>query len=136
MTIYLGATDFSTAEASNSIDPYNDSMCSDSYLGVLNADIWFSYDATCTGTLTASTCSAATFDTDLVMYSGACGKLQQIACNGDDDSCSDYTSRINVRITSGESYRIRVGGWESGEAGTGTLTLYTYDVDDDDDCTK
>ena len=131
MAIYLGTTDFSTAEASNSSDPYNDSTCSDSYLGVMNADIWFSYEATCTGTLTVSTCNAATFDTDLVMYSGACGKLQQIACNGDDDSCSDYTSRINVNVTSGESYRIRVGGWESGQAGTGTLTLYTWDG-----CTK
>ena len=65
------------------------------------------------------------------MYSGGCGKLQQIACNGDDDSCSDYTSRINVNITLGETYLIRLGGWATGEAGTGTLTLYTWN-----DCTK
>ena len=126
MAIYLGETDFSTAEASNSVDPYNDDMCPDSYLGVLNADIWFSYEATCTGMLTVSTCSAATFDTDLVMYSGVCGKLQQIACSGDDDSCSEYTSRINVNVTSGESYLIRLGGWAAGEEGTGTLTVYPW----------
>jgi len=131
MPIDLGETDFSTADASNSIDPYNDSMCSDSYLGVLNADIWFSYEAKCTGTLTVSTCNAATFDTDLVIYTGNCGKLQQIACNGDDDSCSDYTSRINVSITSGENYLIRLGGWANGDAGEGTLNLYTWN-----DCTK
>ena len=123
MIISLGATAFSTAEASNSIDPYDDSMCSNSYLGVLNADIWFSYEATCTSTLTVSTCNTATFDTDLVMYEGVCGKLQQIACNGDDDACSEYTSRFSVNVTSGESYFIRLGGWETGQAGTGTLTL-------------
>ena len=126
MAIYLGETDFSTAEASNSVDPYDDDMCPDSYLGVLNADIWFSYEATCTGMLTVSTCNAATFDTDLVMYSGVCGKLQQIACSGDDDSCSEYTSRINVNVTSGESYLIRLGGWAAGEEGTGTLTVYPW----------
>jgi polyhydroxybutyrate depolymerase len=123
MTISLGATGFSTAEASNSIDPYDDSTCSNSYLGVLNADIWFSYEAVCGGFLTVSTCDTATFDTDLVMYEGACGNLQQIACNGDDDACSEYTSRFSVNITSGETYLIRVGGWETGQAGTGTLTL-------------
>jgi len=90
---------------------------------VLNADIWFSYEAACDGFLTVSTCDTATFDTDLVMYEGVCGKLQQIACNGDDDACSEYTSRFSVNVTSGESYFIRLGGWETGQAGTGTLTL-------------
>ncbi|MDG2291881.1 MAG: PHB depolymerase family esterase [Phycisphaerales bacterium] len=124
MVVTNGSIPFTTLEATTSSDAYNDSQCSGTYLGEMHADIWFSYAATCTGTLSVSTCNTATFDTDLVVYQGTCSNLIQIACNGDDDdNCGGYTSQLNVDVTSGEQYLIRLGGWESGNSGTGTLAI-------------
>jgi polyhydroxybutyrate depolymerase len=124
MVVTNGSIPFTTLEATTSSEAYNDSQCSGTYLGEMHADIWFSYAATCTGTLTVSTCNTATFDTDLVVYQGTCSNLIQIACNGDDDdNCGGYTSQLNVDVTSGEQYLIRLGGWESGNSGTGTLAI-------------
>ena len=88
----------------------------------MNADVWFSYDSTCNGTLIVSTCDSATFDTDLVVYQGTCNEMEQIACNGD-GTCTGYTSYLETPITSGNSYRIRIGGWDAISAGTGTLSI-------------
>ena len=119
-----GAVPFTTANATTSSDFYNDAQCSGTYLGDMFADIWFSYTATCTGTLDVNTCNAATFDTDIVVYQGTCANKTQIACNGDDEgSCGGYTSQLFVDVTAGEQYLIRVGGWESGNSGTGTLFI-------------
>jgi len=124
MVVTNGSIPFTTLEATSSSDAYNDSQCSGTYLGEMHADIWFSYAATCTGTLSVSTCNTATFDTDLVVYQGTCSNLIQIACNGDDDdNCGGYTSQLEVEVTSGEQYLIRLGGWESGNSGTGTLVI-------------
>lgn len=118
-----GATLFSTVDGSTSIDAYDDSQCSNSYLGILFADIWFEYQSTCTGTLTVTTCNTASFDTDLVVYQGLCEDKVQVGCNGDDDNCSGYTSTVNVPVTIGEQYLIRLGGWDSSSSGTGTLVI-------------
>ena len=118
-----GATPFSTVDGSTSIDAYDDAQCAGSYLGALFADIWFAYEASCTGTLTVSTCDAATFDTDLVVYQGACEDKVQIGCSGDDGNCSGYTSTVTVPVTEGEQYLIRLGGWDTSCSGTGSLTI-------------
>ena len=118
-----GYTAFSTADASISLDAYNDSMCGGTYLGILNADIWFTYEATCTGTLNVSTCDSVTFDTDLVVYEGSCSNKVQVACNGDDDNCDDYSSNLSFQATVGNTYLIRLGGWDASSSGTGNLFL-------------
>ena len=88
----------------------------------MHADVWFRYESTCNGTLTVSNDNAS-FDTDLVVYRGACGNLVQLACNGDDDDCGGFTSRVQLAVTAETSYLIRIGGWEAGERGTGTLLI-------------
>ena len=123
MPVSNGSTAFSTVDASISLDAYDDSVCSDNYLGILNADIWFTYEATCTGTLNVSTCGSATFDTDLVLYEGNCFSKVQVSCNGDDDSCPEYTSNMYFQVTSGNTYQIRLGGWDANSSGTGTLFI-------------
>ena len=123
-----GGTGVSTADATDSTDLYSDVQCGGSYLGQMHADIWFSYQATCSGMLSVSTCNDASFDTDLVVYSGTCSDKLQIACSGDDDNCADYTSQLDVEVVSGEWYLIRVGGWENGNSGTGSLLI---DCEDD-----
>jgi len=62
-----------------------------------------------------------TFDTDLIVYSGTCDDMTQIACNGDDSACSGYTSSLQTPVTAGEQYLIRIGGWD--ENSTGNLTI-------------
>ena len=123
MTVMDGSIEFSTIEATISGDPFSDALCPGMYLGIMNADIWFSYEAACTGMLTVSTCNSASFDTDLVVYSGTCDDKTQIACNGDNSVCSGYTSSLETMVTSGEQYLIRLGGWDGASIGTGTLLI-------------
>ena len=85
-------------------------------------DLWFSYAATCSGTLTVSTCNQATFDTSLVAYTGDCADLTLVACNDDGDACAGGTSRMDVPVTCGQSVLLRVG-WGFGFLGSGTLSL-------------
>ena len=123
LVVTNGTTSFSTVDASNSSDAYDESQCSGSYLGAMYADIWFSYEATCSGDLAITTCNNTNFDTDLVVYQGMCMKKVQIACNGDDDNCPNYESTLSVPVTAGTQYLIRVGGWDSSSTGTGTLAI-------------
>jgi hypothetical protein len=64
-----------------------------------------------------------------VLYEGAlCDDLTQVACNGDssgEDGCQAYYSSItNFPITQGDTYYIRIGGWNAA-TGNGTLHLNT-----------
>ena len=80
-------------------------------------DAWFSYAATTTGSLTVSLCSKATWDTVIQAFSGACGTHTSLGCN--DDSCATQSS-LTFNVTAGQTYRIRVGGYNGA---TGTFRL-------------
>ena len=87
-------------------------------------DIWYEYQATCTGELTVSTCNQASYDTDLVVYDGCdCTNLNFLGCNDDGSGCSGFTSEVAVPVFLDNCYLVRVGGWSSGDEGTGTVTL-------------
>ncbi|MBK8098744.1 MAG: hypothetical protein IPK26_16650 [Planctomycetes bacterium] len=81
-------------------------------------DLWFAYQATGTGNLTATTCSLSTLDTVIEVFSGTCGALVSRGCN--DDVCGAQ-STVTVPVTPGP-YRIRVGGF-GGAAGTFRLDV-------------
>ncbi|MHC4909800.1 MAG: hypothetical protein ACYTF9_08795, partial [Planctomycetota bacterium] len=122
-----GATAYSTLDATT--DGPQHGGCE--FDGQTYEDIWFTYQATCTGTLTVTTCEqlggSADYDTDLVVYEGVdCGNLVLLGCNDDDGSnpCGggpDYHSTVQVQVSAGASYLIRVGGYNPGDAGTGVL---------------
>ncbi len=112
---------FSTLGALSDGDAYNDAQCAGTYLGVMASDVWFSYVACETGPMTVSTCDLITFDSDIVIYEGTCGSMAQVACNGDGTNCGGYTSHVDFNVTAGANYMFRVGGWDSGSAGSGTL---------------
>ena len=90
-------------------------------------DEWFCYTATCTGTATASTCSAATaFDTSIAAFAD-CGGGEggvELACDDDDPACGFSTTRSTISwpVTMGTAYNIRVSGW-SGGSGAYELTV-------------
>jgi hypothetical protein len=59
----------------------------------------------------------------MALYEGSCDN--QVACNGDADggnNCQSYYSAIDYDVTAGNSYYIRIGGWQ-GATGEGTLTI-------------
>jgi hypothetical protein len=89
--------------------------------------VWFKWTAPSAGLLTLSTCSAGSFDTSLVVYTGTCASLTQVACNGDasgESGCQQYYSSIaDFSVTSGTTYYLRIGGYSATDVGTGSLAL-------------
>lgn len=96
--------------------------CDEGFGVSFEKDIWLLYSAPATGTLTVSTCGAATFDTRLAAYAGSCGALTLLACNDDAAGCAGNTSILQVPVLAGEAVRIRLGGY-GGASGGGSVTL-------------
>jgi len=125
-----GPNAFDTSAATDSgFGEPDDSQCAGTYLDWdASPDHWFKWVATGTGTMDLTTCDPSSYDTSLVVYEGfSCDELVQIACNGDadggDPSCQDYYSEIlDLQVTSGQVYWVRLGGWQAA-SGAGTLTL-------------
>ena len=127
-----GANAFDTTFMTASDPVPDDTMCPGEALDWMNSpDMWMAYVATADGLATFTTCDTTSFDTSMVIYEGTCDN--QIACNGDaDDSadgaggaCQAWYSRIDdVSVTAGETYYIRLGGWQEA-IGAGTLTITT-----------
>jgi hypothetical protein len=86
-------------------------------------DVWYSYTATCTGNFVLDTCGSS-YDTDISVYSGACGNLTEIGCNDDNGGAGPcpggLTSYLSVPVTPGTTYLVRVSGF-AGLTGVGTL---------------
>lgn len=108
-----GSFDFSITEATDSSDQYSYDCEIDSSLGWMEQDLWWSYEATCTGTLTADLCGAVEFNAGIVIYEGTCQDMMQIACNGhypNDGWEQCYLgARVDTPVTAGTMYLIRVG---------------------------
>ncbi|MDG2423185.1 MAG: hypothetical protein P8M22_04330 [Phycisphaerales bacterium] len=125
----VGANPFDTSSATDSgYGEPDDSQCSGTYLDWQgSADFWMRWSAPGTGTANFSTCDASSYDTSLVLYQGSdCNNLNQVACNGDsaggDGNCQSFYSEISYEVVGGQTYFIRIGGWQ-GATGAGTLTI-------------
>ena len=119
-TILEGSTSFSTVGA-NTDGPTHGSCQFD---GQTYHDIWYDFTAAQDGLLTVSTCGQADYDTDLVIYDGCdCSNLSLLGCNDDAGGCAGFTSEVTVSAIQGNCYLVRVGGWQSGDQGTGTVTV-------------
>jgi hypothetical protein len=85
-------------------------------------DVWYKYRPITSGTVTVQTCgSTGSYDTVLAAYSGACGAMTQLACNDDTSGCG-LLSRITFSATAGQTYYIRVAGY-NGATGSYTLSV-------------
>ena len=82
-------------------------------------DLWFTYDAACSGTVVFDTCNAASFDTAMQVFDGPCGNLVSLGCN--DDSCG-LSSTVSISAIEGRRYTVRVGGF-NGARGTFSVNL-------------
>jgi hypothetical protein len=93
-------------------------------------DVWYTYTATCTGRLWVNTCGA-NYDSDITVYTGACGALTEIACNDDAPAgpcAGTLQSFVAPRVTAGATYTIRVSGFNAA-VGSGTLHITCCRVD-------
>ncbi len=115
-----GLTAFSTIGALTDGPP--DPACQ--FDGQTYHDIWYNYTAVCNGLLQVSTCNQADYDTDLVVYDGCdCVNLNLLGCNDDAVGCAGFTSQVVVPVLAGNCYKIRVGGFNPGDQGTGNLQV-------------
>ena len=137
-TASLGPNTFDTSNLSNSATsvPLPDpSICPGTNLGQASQDIWFQFTAPTSGSLQFTTCEGTNFDTDLVIYTGTCNDLTQVACNGDNPNCSLFSSEIsNFPAISGTQYYIRIGSYLNG-GGPGELNI-TYSGQTPENCNQ
>ena len=117
-----GTWDVNTIGALSSGVPVDESQCLDTYMTDCDPDVWYHLTACGSGTMTVSLCDTINFDSDLAVYHGTCDSLEQVACNGDGSGCGGYTSLLQVNVTQGQSYYVRVGGW-NGATGTGVMVI-------------
>ena|GEM_PF-3977157 len=84
-------------------------------------NIWYCYEATCTGNVTVSLCGSS-YDTKLGVYlTCSCDPIgPMIGC---DDNFCGWQSQITFSTTMGETYLIEVGS-PSMETGEGVLTIF------------
>lgn len=88
------------------------------------ADVWFRYQATCSGTLRADTCATSGgLDTVVSIWSGSCGALTEIGCN--DDACGPR-SAATAAVTAGNTVFVKVGSRAGTPPGEFQLTI-SYD---------
>ena len=90
----------------------------------IGQDVWFRYQAECSGTVTFSTCGTASYDTKLAVYEQAgCNNLDaRIQACVDDTAGCGTTSTVAITAVQGQQYMVRLGGYSAGQ-GTGTLTI-------------
>ncbi|NUO00669.1 MAG: T9SS type A sorting domain-containing protein, partial [Saprospiraceae bacterium] len=83
------------------------------------AGVWYTFTGT-GGSVTLSTCSAASFDTKISVYTGGCTSPSCVA--GNDDACPGARSSITFTTTNGTVYLVLIHGF-GGATGTFDLTL-------------
>lgn len=119
----IGVNPIDTTSATQSADPYDDAQCTGTFLGQMINDVWYEFTAPVTGDYTISTCDTIDFDSDIVVYTGTCGALTQVACNGDGPGCAGFSSLVETQLNGGDVYYIRVGGWNGAAIGTGNVEI-------------
>jgi hypothetical protein len=88
-------------------------------------DVWYKVTPALTQQLTVTTCGGASYDSVLSLHSACPGTAgNELACN--DDSCSSTQSTIQAVVTAGNTYYIRVSGW-NGATGAFTITTSYQD---------
>jgi hypothetical protein len=124
-----GQTAFNLAGATTTGE--NEPTCAFPFGGAanqqINQDLWYTYEATCTGDLFIDTCEGGNVDTRLAIYDGCdCPPAgDPLECNDDDENATEadsgrvcpgtYTlaSSLSVPVVSGNCYTIRVGSFST-----------------------
>ncbi|MEK6675385.1 MAG: thrombospondin type 3 repeat-containing protein [Planctomycetota bacterium] len=119
LTLNVGTTSFTNI---NAVTDGAAATGGDCLPGALAKDVWYCHTASCTGTITVSTCGT-TADTLLAVYNGcACPSAAPITCSDDGCGTPGRGSRITFNAVSGQAYLLRLGGFQGAE-GTGNITI-------------
>lgn len=89
---------------------------------------WLRFTAPASGTFTASTCGAVTFDSRIGVFADCASPSSVIACNDDSPGCTitsgqPWASKVTFAAAAGEVRFIAVGGFAASTTGTGTLRI-------------
>jgi hypothetical protein len=126
INVVPGTHDFTTVAATTDGPDQPGSTCDVFEESNVHQDVWYTYTASCDGTASVSTCGTANFDTRIAIYNAdecPIGAEGLIACNDDGEGCTGFTSIVEWQVSSGESYLIRIGGYDEEESGSGTFEL-------------
>jgi cysteine-rich repeat protein len=119
-----GSQNFSTIGATTD-GPDEPTMCDFFGRTQVEADIWYTYTATCAGEVVVSLCGS-NFDTKIAIYDGVgCPSNAAMVCS--DDDCGTAKGKIESRVAfqaaQGDQYMIRIGGFNSAQGEGGRLTV-------------
>jgi M6 family metalloprotease-like protein len=98
------------------------STCTDPRIG--RQDLWYIYEATCSGNVLVSLCPGTDFDSTLQVYQGtSCTPLgAQLGCSDDDCGFGGGPSEVTFSGTANDFYMIRVGGYQTA-VGSGFIDI-------------
>ncbi len=118
--IFDGFTFFDTELAST--DGPADCLNGDPRVG--KQDLWYTYQATCSGLLLVSLCTATDYDSTLQIYDGmGCAPLgTQLGCSDDDCGIGGGPSELTRPVGQDQMVLIRVAGWQT-ERGAGFVQI-------------
>jgi hypothetical protein len=116
--VHDGSTPFNTTAATTSPD-LPDPPCD-----AMGLDIWYAYEATCTGTVTISLCAQSNFDSMLVVYAGWNCPALDLIIDCDDDSCGapSVSPTVSFDVEVGDERLIRIGS-PVGATGSGEINI-------------
>lgn len=101
----------------------------------IDADVWYQWTASSTGTAVIKTCGLTTVDTKIAVYAGAgcaAAATSAIACG--DDACGPYQTQVNVAVTNGSTYLIQLGTYPGAVTGTGSFSIQVSAPPTNDNC--
>jgi len=113
---------FDNTDATSSAEPLQAS-CAGGLGTAMQKDLWYIYEATCTGEVTISTCGSGAAGARLAVYDGTCpasGVL--VGCDNESASCSGGGASVTVAASAGQFFVIRVGA-SSTAGGAGSLSV-------------
>ena len=127
LAISDGETFFDNEQATDSLPAFT--------CGSGGSDIWYTYNATCTGAVQVSLCDNTNYDSVVEVIDGAdCGNLNTVL-DCDDDGCGVVggPSIASADVVQGQDYLIRVGGF-GGAEGSGEINITCIPLPPNDLC--
>ncbi len=114
-----GTGTFAFNNSAATTDGVPDATCNFFSQSDITNDVWFAWTAPSSGSFTITTCSQTTMDSKIAVLDGSCAGVV-LACN--DDSCS-LQSSLDVLVTAGNVYVIRLGNYPSAVGNSGTFSI-------------
>jgi len=139
-TIVVGTGPFSfdNTTATTGVQGQTEALCTQFATTVLKKDVWFTWNATFSGSAIVTTCGATTVDTKVAVYPGSACPTAGTALGCNDDGCLiALESQTNAfPVTLGQNYVIQVGVYPVGtvSGGIGTFDIQNVVVPTNDNC--